>query len=98
MLYIFTQANASRMWADWNAEFNSHKENRQNLIYPTYTTGIDLAKPYGVSLKDVFEDEVILSVITSGNTNLHDRKRNSCMSKNIIKTGEFFNPERVKSH
>ena len=97
MLHIFTQANASRVWADRNAEFGSHKENRQNLIYPADATGIDLADPKGIGLKKLLEDDAILHMLTGGNTYRCDRTINRGMSKNIVRAGGFFNPERVKS-
>src|SRR6266516_4336398 len=97
MLHIFTQANASRVWADRNAEFGSHKENRQNLIYPADATGIDLTDPKGIGLKKLLEDDAILHMLTGGNTYRRDRTCNSGMSKNFIRACRFFNPERVKS-
>src|SRR6266581_1285745 len=96
MLHIFAQANPSRMWADRNTEFGSHKENCQNLVYPANAAGIDLANTDGVGLKKLLEDDAILYMLTGGNSNWRNCSCNRGMSKNIIRAGGFFNPERVK--
>src|SRR5450755_3525491 len=96
MLYIFTQANASRVWADWDAELGGHKEDRQDFVYPADTAGVDLADGNGVGLKKLLEDDAILHMLTGGNTYRRDYTRNGGMPENIIGAGGFFNPEGVK--
>ena len=96
MLHIFTEANPSRVWTDWNTEFGSHKQNCQNLVYTTNSTGIDLADPDRVGLKELFKNDAILYMFTGSNPNWRYCSRNRGMSKNIVWAGGFFNPERVK--
>src|SRR3989442_359222 len=96
MLHIFTQANASRVRADRDAELGGQKENRQDFVYPADAAGIDLADGNGVGLKKLLEDNAILHMFTGGNTDRRDRTCNRGMSKNIIRAGGLFNPEGVK--
>src|SRR2546426_11021657 len=92
MLHIFTQANASRVRADRDAELGGHKQNRQDFVDTADTAGIDLADGNGIGLKKLLEDDAILYVLARGNANWRDCTRNRCMSKNIIRAGGFFNP------
>src|SRR5690348_2335796 len=85
------------MWADRNAEFSSQKKYRQNLIYPTHATGIDLADPNCIGLKELFEDNTILHMFTGGNSNWREGTSNRGMPENIIRASGLFNPERVKN-
>src|SRR5713101_541969 len=57
MLHIFTQANASCVRADRDAELGGHKENRQDFVYPADAAGIDLADTDSVGLKELLEDD-----------------------------------------
>src|SRR5258708_17234390 len=92
MLHIFTQANASRVRADRDAELGGHKENRQDFVYPADAAGIDLADANGVDLKKLLEYDAILHMLTGGTTNRRDHIRYRCISKNNILTGRFFTP------
>src|SRR5689334_2970826 len=84
------------MRADWDAELCSHQENCQDFVNSSDAAGIDLADADGVGLKELLEDDAVLHMLASGNTDWCNCSCNGSMTKNIIWTGGHFNPEGLK--
>ena len=96
VLYIFAQANATCMRADEFAKFGGQHVNGQDLVQSSQSAGIDLNNIDRIIDDELLEQYSVLTVLTGGHFDLANIFTNFLVSKNIIRTGRFFDEPGVK--
>src|SRR5699024_3407742 len=96
MLHIFTQTYPPCMWTNRNTKFSSHQQDTQYFINPSYSATIYLTNTYGSAFQKLLKHNLVLTDLSGSHFNRSNCFGNSQMTDNIIGTGRFLYPQRIK--
>ena len=84
------------MRAHRHAELRRQQEDRQDLVEPTETAGVELAEADGFRLEQLLEDDAVLAVLAGGDLNWRDRARDRGMAQHVVGAGRLLDPVRIE--
>jgi hypothetical protein len=90
---ILAETDTTCVWADGHTKLGCHEQDTEDLAHAGKTAGVDLADIDSLSLEELLEDNSVVCMLASSNTDTMGLEplANSCVTEGIVRCSWLFN-------